>query len=211
MGQLVTGGDLGVAVAIVIRLTQVGAGIDLAARGVQGAIDGEETVGGHPFVVQETGQQGEAGAIRDIQGHARRQVGALVVGAIQHAVALLIERNHAITAVVGQIVGEVDPDLAQIPVAQLQIDQPLRGRGGTLADGVDHAAGRGLAVEDGGRAFQHFHTFQAEGLGRPHIVAGAEQAVAIEVLGSIEATDLEPVGVVVRAIETGEHAGAVAH
>ena len=117
VGQLVTGGDLGIAVAIVIRLTQVGGGIDLAARGVQGAIDGEETVGGHPFVVQETGQQGEAGAIRDIQGHARRQVGALVVSAIQHAVTLFIECNHAIAAVVGQIVGEVDADLAQIPVA----------------------------------------------------------------------------------------------
>ncbi|MNF84427.1 hypothetical protein D3C84_667880 [compost metagenome] len=161
--------------------------------------------------MQEAGQQGEAGAIRDIQGHARRQVGALVVGAIQHAVTLFIECNHAIAAVVGQLVGEVDADLAQIPVAQLQIDQSLRGRGRTLADGVDHAAGRGLAVEDGGRAFQHFHAFQAEGLGGPHIVAGAEQAVAIQVGGGIEATDLEPVGVVVRAIQAGEYTGAVAH
>ena len=211
MGQLVTGGDLGVAVAIVIRLTQVGGGIDLAALGIEGAIDGEEAVGGHPFIVQEAGQQGEAGTIRDVQGHARRQVGALVVGAIQHAVALFIECNHAIAAVVGQIVGEIDPDLTQIPVAQLQIDQALRGRGGALADGIDHAAGRRLAVEDGGRALEQLHAFQTKWLRGPDIVAGAEQAVAIKVLGGIEATHLEPVGVVVRAIETGEHAGAVAH
>lgn len=141
MGQLVPGGDLGIAIAIVIRLAQVGGGIDLASGGIQGAVNREEAVGRHPFIVLEAGKQRQRGAIRNIQGHARRQIGALVVGAIQHAVPLVVEGHQTITAVVGKGVGDIHPDLAQIPVAQLQVHQSLRGRGRTLADGVDDASG----------------------------------------------------------------------
>ncbi len=161
--------------------------------------------------MQETGQQCQAGTIRKIEGDAGRQINPIVVSTGKHPITLFIKSNHAVAAVVGERVRDVHPDLTMIPAAKLQIHLPLRRGGRSLADGIDHPARRRLTVKDRGWPLQHFHTIQTERFRRPDVIAGAKQPVAIQIRGGIEATHLEPVGVVVGTIETGQYAGTVAN
>jgi hypothetical protein len=98
-----------------------------------------------------------------------------------------------------------------------QAQQLLLVRGGGLADLVDHAARRDLAVHHGGRTLQDFHPLQVPAVEHAAVpLAALRRAHAIQgyVVGpaaGIEAADAEVVHAVVDAAAFQAHARHIAH
>ena len=182
-------------------------------RVVLGSAQRQELAGDAGIVAVELAEEGQPGVVVDVPGQARGDVVALVVDMVDLGVAVAHHAGDAIekASLVVERAGAVEADLLVVVVADLGLHLVTGDVLRTQADHVEHAAGRGLAVDRGGRAAQQGDTLQVPGFQLRVVVDADRHRQAVEELGRLEAAHLQPVGTGVAAETAGDDAGHVAH
>ncbi|MCY1351248.1 hypothetical protein D9M69_375100 [compost metagenome] len=152
------------------------------------------------------------GIVADVPGQARREVVALVADVVDRRVAVAHGAADAVeeACVVVDGAGTVEVDLFVVVAAGLQFDCLAAFGLRAAADHVEHAAGRGLAVDRRGRAAQHGDALEVPGL-EFRVGEGADrQRQAVEELGGDETAHFQPVGAGVGAVAAAQYPSGVA-
>ncbi|MND95971.1 hypothetical protein D3C80_882410 [compost metagenome] len=205
---------VGAVVVLVVRVAQVLVVRNVAERHVNlGALDRAELTGHACIVAGELREKGQLGVFVDIPGQAWRDVVALVVDVVNLSAAVTQHAAQAVEelALIVDLAGAGEVDLAMVVAAVLQLDFIARLFAGAAADHVQQAAGRGLAVEGRRRATQQGDTVQVPGFDLGGGIHAFGQGQAIEELGRFKATYTKPVGPGVATVAAGGNTGHVAH
>ena len=213
MVEGVTQGVIGAVVEIPIRFAEVLVVGNLARwRRQLGALQRQELAGDAGIVAGVLREEGQVAVVADIPGQARRQVVTLIGDMVDGRVAIAQGGAEAVEkiALLVDCTGAVEVDLLVFMAAGLRLHFMAALRLRAAAEHIQHAAGRGLAVDRGGRAAQHGNPLQVPGLDF-RVGEGADrQRQAVEELGRHEAAHLQPVRAAVGAITAAHHPGGVA-
>lgn len=204
---------VGAVVGFPVRITEVLVVGDLArGAGQLGALQWQELTGDAGIVAGELRDEGQLGVVVDVPGHAWRQVVALVRNVVDRRAAVTHGTAQAIEelALVVDLAGAVEVDLLVFVAADLDFDLVAVLGLWAAGDHVHQAAGRGLAVDGGGRAAQHGDALQVPGFDLRRGVVAAWQRQAIEELGRLETAHQQPVAARVGAVAAALHAGGIA-
>ncbi|MNJ22320.1 hypothetical protein D3C77_166890 [compost metagenome] len=186
---------------------------DITGRRAQlGALQRQELAADPGIVTGELGDEGQAGVFIHVPGQAWREVVALVRNMIGRRATVAYDTADTVQelALVIDLAGAVEVDLAVVVAADLSFDLVGAFSLGATADHVEHAAGWGLAINRRCRATQHGDALQVPRLDFRVGERALRQRQAVEELGRVETPHAQPVGAGVGAVTAALYAGGVA-